>query len=75
MKGEDLKAFAPEHVFNKENIMVIKYEKSDSLEIKEDAKGNLHYVLKVYGNIDDPDFIGKVNALKLKVEKEVLKRV
>ena len=53
--------------------VIIREEKKDSLTIKQSAKGQLYYELKVYGDTDDLDnFIKKVNEVKKRVEREVI---
>jgi len=75
MKDEDLRAFAPEHIFNKDkNVIIIKQDKPDSLEIREDSRGNIHPTLKIYFNSDNPDELKRISELWLKIQKEVLKR-
>lgn len=55
--------------------IIIKEEKKDSVEIKESAKGELYYTLKIYGDADKPDeFIKKINSFRERIEKEVLRR-
>lgn len=49
-------------------------ERKDSVEIRELASGELKFTIKVHGEAGDNTFIEKINNLKERVEKEVLKR-
>ena len=55
--------------------LIVRQEKTDSLEIRETAKHELLYTIKVYGDVENPDeFIKKINIFKEKVEKDILMR-
>ena len=70
MKDDDLKFCAPEHIFNKENSMIIRQEKSDSIEAREDAKGNVHITVKIYADFTKDDEIERVVQTIKKIQNK-----
>ena len=55
---------------------IIIKEDNSSIELHEDAKGQLKYTVKIYFNANEQieNIIEKVNKIKDAIEKEVLKR-
>ena len=61
-----------------ENIkeIIVREENPDSVEIRELAKGNLAYSIKIHFNADGKieDIIEKINKVKNALEKDILRR-
>lgn len=56
--------------------IIIDETNQDSVEIRELAKGNLAYSVKIHFDADNKieDIVGKINKVKDAIEKDVLKR-